>query len=138
MEGWYYIASDEPHRKCYCMDYGDVHSMISLDSMFKVPRLTKFLDDSTDDDRKCPDYSIYKDGELIEVVTGEKLTEVYLEENKEVLADYAKKKQEGELRCKKMVNDFNSLNSSMEGINNAMKNLVDSLNELNGILNRRW
>lgn len=130
MEYWYYIASDEPHRKCYCMDYDDVHSMISSDSMFKVPRLTRFLDDSTDDDRDCPNYSIYKDEELIEVVTGEKLTEIYLEKNKEVLADYAKKKREGELRCKKIVDDFNSLSSSIEGVNNAMKNLVDNLDRL--------
>lgn len=133
MEEWYYIISDEPHKKYYCDDYEDVQSCISLDSMFKF-HITDFLDNSIPNDIDCPDYSIYKDGKLVEVVTGKKLAEIYLKGNSEIIADYINKKQEEELRCKKVVDDFNSLSSSIEDTNNAMKNLVDSLNELNDIL----
>ena len=136
MEEWYYIISDEPHKKYYCDDYEDAESCISLDSMFKF-HITDFLDNSIPKDIKCPDYFIYKDGEFIEVITGEKLTEIYLEKNREVLANYINKKQEEELKCKKVVGDFNDLCSSIECTNNAMENLVDSLNELNDIFNVR-
>lgn len=133
MEEWYYIISDEPHKKYYCDDYEDVQSCISLDSMFKF-NITDFLNNSIPKDIECPDYSIYKDIELVEVVTGKKLAEIYLKENSEIIADYINKKKEKELRCKKVVDDFDSLSSNIEDTNNAMKNLVDSLNELNDIL----
>lgn len=133
MEEWYYTISNEPHKKYYCDDYEDVQSCISLDSMFKF-NITNFLNNSIPKDIECPDYSIYKDVELVEVVTGKKLAEIYLKENSETIADYINKKRKEELRCKKVVDDFNSLSSSIEDTNNAMKNLVDSLNELNDIL----
>lgn len=133
MGEWYYITSDEPHRKYYCDDYEDAKSCISLDSMSKF-HITDFLDNSIPKDIEYPDYFIYKDREFIEMITGESLTEIYLEKNKEVLANYINKKQEEELKCKKVIDDFNDLCSSIEGTNNAMKNLVDSLNELNDIL----
>ena len=44
MEEWYYIISNEPHKKYYCDDYEDVQSSISLDSIFKIP-INKYLDD---------------------------------------------------------------------------------------------
>ncbi len=132
MERWYCIMSSEPYKKYYGDDYDDVWSFISTNSMFEIP-ISKFISGSVFEDKECPDYSIYKDGELIEVVTGKKLTEIYLEKNKEKLAGYTKKRQEEELKYKKMVEDFNSLSFNMEGINNAMKGLVDSLNKLNDI-----
>lgn len=136
MEEWYYIISDEPHKKYYCDDYEDAQSCISLDSMFKF-YITDFLDNSIPEDIEYSDYYIYKDGELVEVVTGKELAKIYLEGNSEIIADYINKKQEEELKCKKVVDDFNSLSSNLEGINNAMENLVDSLNELNDIFNVR-
>lgn len=136
MEEWYYTISNEPHKKYYCDDYEDVQSCISLDSMFKF-HITDFFDNSIPKDIECPDYSIYKGVELIEVVTGKKLAEIYFKKNSEIIADYFNKKKEEELRCKKVVDDFNSLSSSIEDTNNAMKNLVDSLNELNDIFNVR-
>lgn len=136
MAEWYYIINDEPHKKYYCDDYEDAQSCISLDSMFKF-HITDFLDNSIPKDIECPDYSIYKDVELVEVVTGKKLAEIYLKENSEIIADYINKKKEEELRCKKVVDAFNSLSSSIENTNNTMKNLVDSLNKLNDIFNVR-
>ena len=136
MEKWYYIISNELHNKYYCDDYKDAQSCISLDSMFKF-HITDFLDNSIPNDIDCPDYSIYKDRKLVEVVTGEELAEIYLKENSEIIADYINKKQKEELRCKKVVDDFNSLSSNIEDTNNTMKNLVDSLNELNDIFNVR-
>lgn len=136
MEHWYCIISDKPYKKFYCDDYDDTWSFISTNSMLEIP-ISKFIGGSIFKDKECPDYSIYKDGELIEVVTGEKLTEIYYEKNKEKIANYAKKNQEEELKYKKMVEDFNSLSSNMEGINNAIKDLVDDLNRLNDILNER-
>lgn len=132
MEEWYYIISNEPHKIYYCDDYEDVQSSISLDSIFKIP-FNKYLDNVISKDKECPDYSIYKDGELIEVITGETLTETYLEKNRTVLEDYMNKKQKKELRCKKIVDDFNSLSSNIEGINKAMKNLTDKLNKLSDV-----
>lgn len=136
MEEWYYIISDEPHKKYYCDDYEDAQSCISLDSMFKF-HIMDFLDNSIPEDIEYSDYYIYKDGELVEVVTGKELAKIYLEGNSEIIADYINKKQEEELKCKKVVDDFNSLSSNLEGTNNAMENLVDSLNELNDIFNVR-
>ncbi len=136
MEEWYYIISDEPHKKYYCDDYEDVQSCISLDSVFKF-HITDFLDNSIPEDIEYSDYSIYKDGELVKVVTGKELAKIYLKGNSEIIADYINKKQEEELKCKKVVDDFNSLSSNIEGTNNAMENLVDSLNELNDIFNVR-
>ena len=136
MEEWYYIISDEPHKKYYCDDYEDVQSCISLDSVFKF-HITDFLDNSIPEDIEYSDYYIYKDGELVKIVTGKELAKIYLEGNSEIIADYINKKQEEELKCKKVVDDFNSLSSNLEGTNNAMENLVDSLNELNDIFNVR-
>lgn len=135
MEEWCYIISNEPHKKYYCDDYNDVQSSISLDSMFKF-HMADFLDNSIPKNIECPDYFIYKNGEIIEVITGETLAEIYLEKNREALANCINKKQE-ELKCKKAVDDFNDLCSSIEDTNNAMKNLIDSLNELNDIFNVR-
>lgn len=132
MEEWYYIISNEPHKKYYCDDYEDVQSSISLDSIFKIP-INKYLDDIILKDENCPDYSIYKDGELIEVITGKTLTEIYLEKNCTILEDYLNKKQKKELMCKKVVDNFSSLSSNIEGINNEMKNLTDKLNKLSDI-----
>lgn len=132
MEEWYYIISNEPHKKYYCDDYEDVQSGISLDSIFKIP-INKYLDGVISKDKECPDYSIYKDGELIEVITGKTLTEIYLEKNRTVLEDYMDKKQKKKLSCTKIVDDFNSLSSNIEGINNAMKNLTDKLDKLSDI-----
>lgn len=136
MEEWYYTISNEPHKKYYCDDYEDVQSCISLDSMFKF-NITDFLDNSIPEDIEYSDYYIYKDGELVKIVTGKELAKIYLEGNSEIIADYINKKQEEELKCKKVVDDFNSLSSNLEGTNNAMENLVDSLNELNDIFNVR-
>ena len=136
MEEWYYIISNEPHKKYYCYDYEDVQSCISLDSMFKF-HITDFLNNSIPKDIECPDYSIYKDGKLVEVVTGKELAEIYLKKNSEIIVDYINKKKEEELRYKKIVDDFNSLSSSIEGVNNTMKNLTDSLNKLSDIFDIR-
>ena len=136
MEEWYYTISNEPHKKYYCDDYEDVQSCISLDSMFKF-NITDFLDNSIPEDIEYSDYYIYKDVELVKIVTGKELAKIYLEGNSEIIADYINKKQEEELKCKKVVDDFNSLSSNLEGTNNAMENLVDSLNELNDIFNVR-
>ena len=35
--------------------------------------------------------------------------------------------------CKKVVDNFSSLSSNIEGINNEMKNLTDKLNKLSDI-----
>ena len=43
------------------------------------------------------------------------------------------KKQKKELMCKKVVDNFSSLSSNIEGINNEMKNLTDKLNKLSDI-----
>lgn len=136
MEEWYYTISNEPHKKYYCDDYEDAHFLIKFDSMFKF-HTTDFLDNSIPKDIECPDYFIYKDEELVEVVTGKELAEIYLKENSERIEDYINKKNKEVLKCKKLVNNFNALSSNIEGANNVMKSLLDSINRLNDILDGR-
>lgn len=122
MKHWYYIASDEPNKRNYFDSYDDTQFAILCRFRFKAPI------------NEIPDYSVYKDDELIEIATGKMLMEIYLENGGKVFQDCIDKKSKTETKNE---NKSDDLSSVIESACNTMKNLADNIDRLNDILSRR-
>lgn len=117
MKEWYYIANDKPNEKNYFDSYDDIQFAILCIFRFKAPI------------NEVPDYTVYHNDELYEVVSGEMLFNMYVENGGHVYEDCLKKEID-----EKNNDDAENLSKTIEDVTNSLKQLLNSIEKLNSML----
>ena len=123
MKEWYYTVSDKPEEKYYFDSYDDTQFAILCVFRFRAPI------------NEVPDYSVYHNGKLFEIVSGDMLFNMYVKNGGHVYENCLKKESNIK-ESDKEGNDGTEedLSKTIENATNSLKNLLNSIEKLNNML----
>ena len=110
-------VSDNPEEKYYFDSYEDTQFAILSVFRFRAPI------------NEGPDYNVYHNGKLFEIVLGDMLFNMYVENGGHVYEDCLNKEND-----KKEDESVEDLSKTIEDTTNSLKNLLNSIEKLNNML----
>lgn len=113
MKSWYYFSSADS-KKYYYPCYDD--TIFAILCIFRYSAMIG----------NVPDYYVYNDRKLVEILYGKDLYEMYLENEQDDKCN---------LETKKL--DTESLHETLEKVNGEMEKLVNNLEMLNNLFKKR-
>lgn len=112
---WYYTESDEENIKHYGDSYEDVQFNILCIFRYKAHQ------------NEVPDYYIWKDSELIEIMYGKDLYDMYVEHGGKVFEKYKPKTKQDEI---------DELSDTIHDVNEGLEELINNINKLTNMIRR--